>query len=59
MSYLVDVSVSIIIPMCNRRKFGKKVEHNILTQDYLFIKGMIIGDDYDIDKRISRYSIYD
>ena len=53
MSYLVDDSVSIIIPIFNRKKFEKMIEYNIINQDYPFIKEIIIGDDSDIDKPIN------
>ena len=52
MSYLVDDSVSIILPIFNRKKFEKMIEYNIINQDYPFIKEIIIGDDSDIDKPI-------
>ena len=52
MSYLVDDSVSIIIPIFNRKKFEKMIEYNIINQDYPFIKEIIIGDDSDIDKNL-------
>ena len=59
MSYLVDDSVSIILPIFNRKRFEKMIEYNILNQDYPFIKEIIIGDDSDIDKANSpRCSIY-
>ena len=52
MSYLVDDSVSSIIPIFNRKKSKKMIEYNIINQDYPFIKELIIGYDSDIDKPI-------
>ena len=52
MSYLINESVSIIIPIFNRKKFKKMIEFNIINQDYPFIKEIIIGYDSDIDKPI-------
>ena len=46
----MDDSVSIIIPIFNRKKFEKMGEYNIINQDYPFTKEIIIGDDSDIDK---------
>lgn len=39
------MSVSILIPTYNRKKFEKLIEHNINAQKYPFITEVIIGDD--------------
>ena len=44
------MSVSIIIPTYNRRKFETLLEYNINSQDYYNIKEVIILDDSDKDK---------
>ena len=41
------MSVSILIPTYNRKKFEKLIEHNINCQKFPFIKEVIIGDDGD------------
>ena len=43
-SYLVRDSVSIILPIFNRKGFEKMIEYNILNQDYPFIKEIVIGE---------------
>ena len=43
------MSVTIIIPTFNRKKFEKLIEHNINIQDYTNIVEVIIADDSDID----------
>jgi glycosyltransferase involved in cell wall biosynthesis len=43
------MSVTIIIPTFNRKKFEKLIEHNINIQDYNNIVEVIIADDSDID----------
>ena len=50
MSYLVNHSVSIILPTFNRTKFEKLIEYNINNQDYYNIVEVLIGDDSDKDK---------
>jgi len=44
------MSVSIIIPTYNRRKFQRLIEHNINIQTYYNIKEIIILDDSDTDR---------
>lgn len=44
------MSVSIIIPTYNRKKFERLIEHNINSQDYFNIKEIIILDDSDVDR---------
>ena len=43
------MSVSILIPTYNRKRFEKLIEHNINIQRYYNIKEIIILDDSDID----------
>ena len=50
MSYLVDFSVSIILPTFNRTKFEKLIQYNINIQDYYNICEVLIGDDSDQDE---------
>ena len=50
MSYLVDFSVSIIIPTFNRTNFEKLIEYNINIQDYYNICEVLVGDDSDKDE---------
>jgi len=44
------MSVSIIIPTYNRRRFERLLEHNINSQTYYNIKEIIILDDSDKDR---------
>ena len=41
------MSVSIIIPTYNRKKFEKLIEYNINCQDYPNIVEVVIADDGD------------
>jgi glycosyltransferase involved in cell wall biosynthesis len=43
------MSVSILIPTYNRKRFEKLIEHNINIQTYYNIREIIILDDSDID----------
>ena len=44
------MSVSIIIPTYNRKKWELLIEHNLNSQTYFNIKEIIILDDSDIDR---------
>ena len=44
------MSVSIVIPTYNRRRFERLLEYNINSQTYYNIKEIIILDDSDIDR---------
>ena len=44
------MSVSIIVPTYNRRRFETLLEYNINSQTYYNIKEIIILDDSDIDR---------
>lgn len=46
------MSVSIIIPTYNRKKFEKLIEYNINCQDYSNIVEVIIGDDGDKEEQL-------
>ena len=46
------MSVSIIIPTYNRKKFEKLIEYNINCQEYSGIIEVIIADDGDEDQRL-------
>ena len=46
------MSVSIIIPTYNRKKFEKLIEYNINCQDYPNIVEVIIADDGDKDQAL-------
>ena len=46
------MSVSIIIPTYNRKKFERLIEYNINCQDYPNILEVIIADDGDTDQRL-------
>ena len=47
------MSVSIIIPTYNRKKFERLIEFNIKCQDYKDILEVIIGDDGEEDQNLS------
>tara|TARA_B110000503_G_C6966691_1_gene337455 strand:+ start:75 stop:725 length:651 start_codon:yes stop_codon:yes gene_type:complete len=44
------MSVSIVIPTYNRKKWELLIEHNLNSQTYFNIKEIIILDDSDIDR---------
>ena len=46
------MSVTIIIPTYNRKKFEKLIEYNINCQNYSNITEIIIADDGDEDQKI-------
>ena len=46
------MSVSIIIPTYNRKKFERLIEYNINCQDYPNILEVIIGDDGDEEQHL-------
>jgi teichuronic acid biosynthesis glycosyltransferase TuaG len=46
------MSVSIIIPTYNRKKFERLIEYNINCQDYSNILEVVIADDGDEDQRL-------
>lgn len=47
------MSVSIIIPTYNRKKFEALIEHNINIQTYTQIVEVIVLDDSDVDRPLS------
>lgn len=56
----MDFNCDILIPTYNRKKFIKLIEHNINTQDYPFIKNIVIADDGDDDEYLdinTKYNI--
>ncbi len=46
----MSMSVSIIVPTFNRRRFETLLEHNINSQTYYNIREIIILDDSDKDR---------
>ena len=46
------MSVSIIIPTYNRKKFERLIEYNINCQDYSNILEVVIADDGDADQNL-------
>ena len=46
------MSISIIIPTYNRKKFERLIEYNINCQDYNNILEVIIADDGDTEQRL-------
>jgi glycosyltransferase involved in cell wall biosynthesis len=51
------MSVSIVIPYYNRKKFEKLIEYNIKSQTYPNIKEVIIADDSDKPNQTLKFDI--
>jgi glycosyltransferase involved in cell wall biosynthesis len=51
------MSVSIVIPYYNRKKFEKLIEYNIKSQTYPQIKEVIIADDSDKPNQTLKFDI--
>jgi glycosyltransferase involved in cell wall biosynthesis len=51
------MSVSIVTPTFNRKRFERLLEYNINSQTYYNIKEIIILDDSDIDRPLCIRSV--